>query len=83
MGQTTAARGGRGRPREVLAPSSPSTDHVAVQLGDGRKLMIPTTEDDTSRQDENVQPMDLDDDAFAKMRALRNHLDNLLKMKKV
>ena len=78
VGQTNQ-KGRRGKCTDTI-DASPS-DHVAFQLGDGRKLMIPTT--DEAEGEENARPIDIYDDALAKMKALRNHLDSLLKMKNV
>jgi len=73
VGQT-AQKGRRGQVR----PASPPSDLLAVPLGHGRRLMVPTTEE-AGEVEENTTPMDLDAEAFAKIRALRKHLDNLLK----
>ena len=72
VGQTTR----KNRRGKVHAPSSPA-DHVAIKIGDGRKLMVPTN--DELDGEENAAPLDLDEEALKRLKRMRDNLENILK----
>ena len=72
VGQTSRKnRRGKANP-----PSSPA-DLVAIGIGDGKKLMIPTNNGIDS--DEKAQPLDLDEEALKRLKMLRDNLENMIK----
>ena len=74
VGQTAARKNRRGK---VNADPVSPTDHVAIKIGDGRKLMVPTN--DEVDGEENAPPLDLDEEALKRLKRMRDNLENILK----